>query len=324
MNERISIPDNGTEHTIAVSVKGVRASVSQALEEVSASRGTNKSALMRELINGPMSSIIKVFCLKSPLVTSLDQELAAISNCTMVSAWYDNGASTLADRAYVGILNINNENDLRDILLRNTPYLRIRAQQALVPSVPMLYGVSLYFALFTEIAGRDDATIEAAWADIFSRWGTWYRRQDYYRQINEIRAAMNRTDATFLTEAHAEGYYSRVAIFRPDGYGYGAFQVTMILDQSRTATLPEELFSKLAFPFFTGRIMSPDMGFGEATWHNNNWTLGFSFREGTCALHLYSCGVAEHENPVSLSEVARGLADLVDEKVRGWIGGSAR
>lgn len=128
---------------------------------------------------------------------------------------------------------------------------------------------------------------------------------------------MKSADATFLPGAHAEGYYRRVAIFLLTGYDYGAFQVTMILDQPRTAFLPSLLFTKLEFPIFTGRIRSPDTGYGEATLQSNNWVLGFCFRNGTCAFHLYSCGVAEHENPVSLSEVPRGLADLVDEKVRG-------
>lgn len=318
MSDRWSNGESETESTIAVSVKGVRSSVSQALEEVSISRGTNKSALMRELINGPMSSLIKVFTMKSPLVTSLDQELASMCGCSMVSGWYDNGATTLADRAYVGLLDIKSEDDLRDILMRNTPFLRIRARQALPVGMPVLYGISMYFALFTEIAARNDEIIEAAWAEIFSRWGAWYRRQDFYRHINEIRTAMNRTAATSLTAAHVEGYYSHVAIFSPEGYEFGAWQVAMTLDTARTAALPLELFRQMTFPIVPGRIFSPDPEFGEAAYLNGLWVLGFRFREGICGLHLYSNGVPEHENPVSLSEVAQILADQTDERIRNW------
>ncbi|UVZ93277.1 hypothetical protein [Enterobacter hormaechei] len=39
-------------------------------------RDINQSALLREMVSASMGSIIHVFCLKSPLVASLDQGIA--------------------------------------------------------------------------------------------------------------------------------------------------------------------------------------------------------------------------------------------------------
>ncbi|WP_255250213.1 hypothetical protein [Enterobacter cloacae] len=46
------------------------------------------------------------------------------------------------------------------------------------------------FALFSEAASRDEQTIEAFWASIGRFWGAWYRRQDFYQQINLLSAVM--------------------------------------------------------------------------------------------------------------------------------------
>lgn len=51
--------------------------------------------------------------------------------------------------------------------MNNTPYLRVRAAQVLKGWSAIPRGISLTFALFAEIAGRDKATIDRAWTSIF-------------------------------------------------------------------------------------------------------------------------------------------------------------
>lgn len=58
--------------TVSVSLKGIPTDQGLALKEVAKARDINQSALLREMVRACMGSIIHVFCLKSPLVASLD------------------------------------------------------------------------------------------------------------------------------------------------------------------------------------------------------------------------------------------------------------
>lgn len=43
--------------------------------------------------------------------------------------------------------------------------------------------------------------IEAFWASIAHFWGAWYRHQDYYLQINQLRGVLSLEPADGLSEA---------------------------------------------------------------------------------------------------------------------------
>ncbi|HGK4495740.1 TPA: hypothetical protein ACJ2TF_005168, partial [Klebsiella pneumoniae] len=120
------------------------------------------------------------------------------------------------EAAYRDLLSIRTEDDLTRILLRNAQYLRMRTSQVLPRGQQFYAGTALYFALFCDVAGRDEQTIEAFWASIARFWGAWYRRQDYYQQINQLRGVMGKAPANGLSEAHAVGVYSRVAVFQDE------------------------------------------------------------------------------------------------------------
>ncbi|MCS6038315.1 hypothetical protein LNP20_00700 [Klebsiella pneumoniae subsp. pneumoniae] len=68
----------------------------------------------------------------------------------------------------------------------------MRTSQVLPRGQQFYAGTALYFALFCDVAGRDEQTIEAFWASIARFWGAWYRRQDYYQQINQLRGVMGK------------------------------------------------------------------------------------------------------------------------------------
>ena len=131
------------------------------------------------------------------------------------------------EAAYRDLLSIRTEDDLTRILLRNAQYLRMRTSQVLPRGQQFYGGTALYFALFCDVAGRDEQTIEAFWASIARFWGAWYRRQDYYQQINQLRGVMGKAPANGLSEAHAVGVYSRVAVFQDESGQKGHSQVLL-------------------------------------------------------------------------------------------------
>ncbi|EBG0675833.1 hypothetical protein GZD23_004024 [Salmonella enterica subsp. enterica] len=141
----------------------------------------------------------------------------------------------------------------------------------------------MYYALFSELATRDDRIIKEAWSQIVCYWGKSYHRQDYYAHINQLRAARGLPAANPLTDAEAVGMFCRVDIM-PEIHGHFV----------------------IPGPAYTNIYQQP----GKIA------TLGFRFRENTAVLYCHSIPVAMITDPVSLSEVARMYADAIDEKLR--------
>lgn len=71
-----SSEQTASQGRLSVSLKGIQTDQGQALKEMAIARDINQSALLREMVSASMGSIIHVFCLKSPLVASLDQGIA--------------------------------------------------------------------------------------------------------------------------------------------------------------------------------------------------------------------------------------------------------
>ncbi|MFG0801684.1 hypothetical protein [Leclercia sp. GLN_9] len=157
-------PTNGrneSQGTVSVSLKGIPTDQGHALKEVAKARDINQSALLREMVSASMGSLLHVFCLKSSLVASLDQDIAQYSGSQVLQAWNSVPPAPQFEVAYRDLLGISTEDDLTRILLRNAQHLRSRASQVM-RGVPQFYGgTALYFALFCEVASRDEQTIEA-------------------------------------------------------------------------------------------------------------------------------------------------------------------
>ena len=68
--------------------------------------------------------------------------------------------------------------------------------------------------------------------------GTGIVRQDYYQQINQLRRSWAKAPANGLSEAHAVGVYSRVAVFRDESGQKGHSQVLLTLRTENTQALP--------------------------------------------------------------------------------------
>ena len=133
MNFQTSSEQNESQGTVSVSLKGIPTAQGQALKEVARARDINQSALLREMVNASMGSILHVFCLKSPLVASLDQDIAQYNGCTVLPTWSSVPQPPQFEAAYRDLLSIRTEDDLTRILLRNAQYLRMRSSQVLPP-----------------------------------------------------------------------------------------------------------------------------------------------------------------------------------------------
>ncbi|WP_240947017.1 hypothetical protein [Dickeya zeae] len=313
-----SLDQNDTQGTISLSVKGIPTLVGQAMKEISKARDINTSVLLREMVNGPMSNMIHVFCLKSQLVNSLDIDIAQYIGGSFTPAWTNTAWSSQTDISYKELLGIHTEDDLTRILLQNAQFLRLRASQCIPRGTLFVGGISMYLALFCEVARRDEGTIESHWANIARYWGPWYRRQDYYYQINQLRNARDLPSANTLTEAHATGVYSHAAILQTDPAQAGYSQVLLTLRTENTNPLPRNALDSFPLPFCPGNILTPDPGYGVPLTHANSLGMGFRFTEDTSSLHCYSVHDERIGQTQTLSEVAHALVTVVDEQLRPY------
>lgn len=314
-----SSEQNDSQGTVSVSLKGIPTDQGQALKEVAKARDINQSALLREMVSASMGSIIHVFCLKNPLVASLDQDIAQYNGSQVLPAWNSIPPAPQFEAAYRELLGIHTEDDLTRILLRNAQYLRMRTSQVLPRGQQFYGGTALYFALFCEVASRDEQTIEAFWASIARFWGTWYRRQDYYSQINQLRGVLGLESADGLSEVHAVGLYSRVAVFQDESGQQGLSQVLLTLRTENTRALPAGVFEQFELPYCNGHILTPDPGFGSTYVSQLNLlTMGFRFREESCSLHCYTVEDARIGATQTLTEVAEALVSNVDAPLRAY------
>ncbi|WP_323083168.1 hypothetical protein [Klebsiella quasipneumoniae] len=319
MNIHTSSEQNESQGTVSVSLKGIPTDQGLALKEVARARDINQSALLREMVNASMGSILHVFCLKSPLVASLDQDIAQYNGCTVLPAWGSVPPAPQFEAAYRDLLGIRTEDDLTRILLRNAQYLRMRTSQVMPRGQQFYGGTALYFALFCDVAGRDEQTIEVFWASIARLWGPWYRRQDYYSQINQLRGVMGYEPADGLSEAHAVGLYSRVSVFQDESGQQGLSQVLLTLRTENTRAQPAGVFDFFQIPGLNGHILTPDPGYGvPKVGRFNALGLGFRFRGESSSLHCYTLADERTGSPETLSEVASLLVSTVDDSLRPY------
>ncbi|WP_254872836.1 hypothetical protein, partial [Enterobacter hormaechei] len=283
-------------------------------------RDINQSALLREMVNASMGSIIHVFCLKSPLVASLDQDIAQFTGSTVLPAWSSTPPAPQSEAAFRDLLGIRTEDDLTRILLRNAQYLRMRASQVMTGGQQFYGGTALYFALFCEVASRDEQTIEAFWVRIARFWGQWYRPQDYYQQINQLRSIMELDPAKRLYQARAKGVYSHAEIFEAESGEEGMRQVLLTLRTENTRALPADAIQRFVLPFCNGHILMPDPGYGAPILYSNNALgMGFRFRDDICSLHCYSVEAPQIGETQTLTEVAEALVSNIDDALRAYI-----
>lgn len=101
--------------------------------------------------------------------------------------WYENDMITRCNLKYKSLLGLITHDDLQQIMMKNMPYLQLRAGQVLHSHFAYIpRGMSLTFSLFNEIASRDPGTINQAYREILSPIG----EVKFYQDINEIRTEM--------------------------------------------------------------------------------------------------------------------------------------
>ena len=173
--------------TATLTVRNIPLDVDAMITLQASRAGKSKSDFLKELLTQEFQDLLKNFCRTSPLVTLMDEELGKQFGVKIAEHWFENEMITANNLRYKSLLKLVTHDDLQQIMMRNMPFLQLRARQVLHSHFAYIpRGLSLTFSLFNEIAGRDAKTIGQAFSEIFYLVGA----DKFYRDINAIRAEM--------------------------------------------------------------------------------------------------------------------------------------
>lgn len=149
-------------------LRNIPAGIDRVITDLATHARKPNATFLREFLEGSFRDAIDSFALKNTLIASLDEELASYLGAEVIEKRYHSDLVTRWNQEYQKLLGISTEEELRRVVLNNTPFLNARADQVLKgwPRIPR--GISLTFSLFAEIAGRDRETIDRAWNRIFT------------------------------------------------------------------------------------------------------------------------------------------------------------
>lgn len=238
---------NDGGESITYTLRNIPAEIDRVITDLATHVRKPKATFLREFLKDSFRDVIDSFALKNQLIASLDDELASYLGAEVVEKRYQSHYITRWNQEYQKLLGISTEEELRRLVLNNTPFLHARAAQVLQGWKKIPRGISLTFSLFAEIAGWDKETIVRAWNNIFYS----QLREKRHRFYQDIEAILD------LKKLPALSHYSwtqngiTVRIYRPDDYDVGAWRVTLSLPESYATQMWNIPFPELEYRLFT-------------------------------------------------------------------------
>jgi len=187
MSEKEHGMTNDGGESVTYTLRNIPADIDRVITDLATHARKPKATFLREFLEDSFRDVIDGFALKNPLIASLDDELASYLGAEVMEKRYQSHYITRWNQEYQKLLGISTEEELRRVVLTNTPFLHARADQVLKGWKKIPRGISLTFSLFAEIAGRDRETIDRAWNRIFYSQ-LREKKHRFYREIDVIRA----------------------------------------------------------------------------------------------------------------------------------------
>ncbi|MBA0170452.1 hypothetical protein [Pectobacterium versatile] len=308
MKKPLRLPQEANENSITIALRNVSPQLDSTITDLAFVAGKPKATFVKEFLEKNLSDHIRNFGMKNSLVSSLDHEIAAHIGAELLDGEFHSEQVSYWNQEYRRLLNIGNEDDLRRILMANVPFLIPRADQVLSGYKRIPRGISVTFCLFSELASCSGEIIDEAWRNIFYS-PLPDRQHRFYLHIDQIRALKKLSSVSGALSWTNENV--TVNIWQPGEYQYGAWRVLICLGDN--VNEPQKAFS---FPELQRRLLLPDTDYQAVTAMGlSEPSIGFRFRARISEMHLYSNGVAENDNPVSLEQVARALIQTVTQRL---------
>ena len=179
----LPLPGRGDLRTLTV--RNIPSAVDEAITEQAKLAGRSKSDYLQEFLVATFGDLIGNFIRTSELVALMDREMARMMDAELRESPYDTGLTLDGHREFCRILGILSESDLQRIMMAGVPHLSVRARQ-LQGIARLSQGASLYAALLSEAATRDEKTLLMLHRSLFHMMD----KERFMREAGEFRAAM--------------------------------------------------------------------------------------------------------------------------------------
>lgn len=120
-----------------MTLRKIPSDVDAAITEQARLTGKSKNDLVLELLTATFGDLLGNFVRTSELVALMDKEVARLTEREITSQSFESDLVPIYNREYCRILELNNEDDLKRIMMNNIPYLELRARQ-------LRYGMILF------------------------------------------------------------------------------------------------------------------------------------------------------------------------------------
>lgn len=133
--------------TATLTVRNIPLDVDAMITVQASIAGKSKSDFLK-LLTQEFQDLIKNFCRTSPLVSLMDEELGKQFGVKVAEHWFENDMITGNNLKYKALLKLVTHDDLQQVMMKNMPYLQLRASQVLHSQFAYIpRGLSLTFSL---------------------------------------------------------------------------------------------------------------------------------------------------------------------------------
>ncbi|MCX0498987.1 hypothetical protein [Erwinia billingiae] len=296
-----SVDESSATYTLRSISPVTDANVTEEARTAGKAKGTYAREFIEEQLGDPITSWIR----SNGLVASMDDDLAQSCDAILTHERYEICISVQEAHAYRALLNINSNADLKRVLFDNAAHLHYQAAKELMLRQTVPRGTSMRLALFCELAGREKQVVDEAWLQVFFN----PRPDAYEKYLDDIDAVRERKKLPALGWSIVHnGQGATVKIRRPDGYDYGAWRVQISLHDDNPA-----LHGNIPLYPLSSRLLIADPGYNGITMMKDGIPLpAVRFIGGRCELHLYTNGVSEENNPVTVSDTAVLICESIE------------
>lgn len=114
----------------------------------------------------------------------------------------------------------------------------------------------------------------------------------------------------------------KIKIIQPEGYDFGAYRVTIQLDDDEKEIIRDRPLT-FKIPRLSYRSILSDDGYRMAEFVNDEVILGGMIIDGIWRGHVYSNGIGEEKNPVSIESVTNSLEERIKQSIEfGYFSGA--
>ncbi|KAB0990396.1 hypothetical protein AUN05_22815, partial [Cronobacter sakazakii] len=131
MSEKEHDMTNDGGESVTYTLRNIPADIDRVITDLATYARKPKATFLREFLEDSFRDVIDSFALKNPLIASLDDELASYLGAEVMEKRYQSHYITRWNQEYQKLLGISTEEELRRVVLTNTPFLHARADQVL-------------------------------------------------------------------------------------------------------------------------------------------------------------------------------------------------